>query len=115
MDPVVSGRKECLAVMYPDHVLQESDVADVHCVPERDQRYSLRRFPRRYRVCVLLVLTLFGLHLLGAGSGAAKGNTFSIERVVSGRASVHTGLVAGPGVFPSVGLWAVRSSGCSKT
>jgi len=53
--------------MYPDHFLQESDVADVHHVPERDQRYSLRRFPRRYRICMLLVLTLFGLHLLAAG------------------------------------------------
>jgi len=96
--------------MYPDHFLQESDVADVHHVPERDQRYSLRRFPRRYRICMLLVLTLFGLHLLAAGSGAANGNTFSIQRVVSVHTSVHTGFVAGPGAFPSVGLGAGATS-----
>lgn len=51
VDPV---RKECLKAMYPDHFLQESDVANVQHVPERNQRYSLRRFPRSYRICVLL-------------------------------------------------------------
>ena len=97
--------------MYSDHFLQESDVADVHYVPERDQRTSPRRFPRRYRFCVLLVLALFGLHLLAAGSGTAKGNTFSIQRVVSVHTSVHTGLVAGPGAFPEIGSGAGAASG----
>jgi hypothetical protein len=97
--------------MYSDHFLQESDVADVQYVPERNQRTSPRRFPRRYRFCVLLVLALFGLHLLAAGSGAAKGNTFSIQRVVSVHTSVHTGLVAGPGAFPEIGSGAGAASG----
>ena len=97
--------------MYPDHVLQESDVADVQHEPERDQRMSPRRFPRRYRICVLLVLTLFGLHLLAAGSGAANGKTFPIQRVASVHTSVQTGLVAGPGAFPAVGSGAGATSG----
>ena len=75
--------------MYPDHVLQESDVADVQHMPERDQRMSPRRFPRHYRICVLLVLTLFGLHLLAAGSGAGSGESLSRQRI----ASSQTGLV----------------------
>ena len=71
--------------MYPDHVLQESDVVDVHHEPERDQRTSPRRFPRHYRFCVLLVLTLFGLHLLAAGSGAGSGESLSRQRIASGQ------------------------------
>jgi len=59
---------------------------------------------------MLLVLTLFGLHLLATGSGAAKGNTFSIQRVVSSRASVHTDLAAVPSAFPAVGSGAGATS-----
>jgi hypothetical protein len=93
--------------MYPDHVLQESDVADVHYVPERDQRYSLRRFPRRYRICVLLILTLFGLHLLAAGSGVGSGEHFTGQQTESG----HTGLVSGRGLPLQVGLGAGAAPG----
>ncbi len=92
--------------MYPDHFLQESDVADVQHVHERVQRYSLRRFPRRYRICVLLLLTLFGLHLLAAGSGAGSGESLSVQRTASGQVV----LVAGPGMPREVGLGAGASS-----
>jgi hypothetical protein len=86
--------------MYPDHVLQESDVTDVQHVPERDQRTSSRRFPRRYRICVLLVLTLFGLHLLAVGAGS--GESLSVQRTASGQ----VGLVIGPGLSLGIGLGA---------
>jgi hypothetical protein len=88
--------------MYPDHVLQESDVADVQRVPERDQRTSPPRFPRRYRICVLLVLTLFGLHLLAAGSGADPGESLSVQRTTSGQ----VGLVVENGHPLEVGMGA---------
>ena len=86
--------------MYPDHVLQESDVVDVHHEPERDQRTSPRRFPRHYRFCVLLVLTLFGLHLLAAGSGAGSGESLSRQRI----ASSQTGLVIGHSMPLEIGM-----------
>jgi hypothetical protein len=95
--------------MYPDHLMQESDVADVHYVPERDQRTSPRRFPRRYRICILLVLTLFGLHLLAAGSSAGSGERPSMQRTAFGQ----TGLLVGPGMAFEVGLGAGAASGGS--
>ena len=93
--------------MYPDQVLQESDVADVQHMPERDQRTSPRRFPRHYRICILLVLTLFGLHLLAAGSGAGSGEHFSGQKTASG----HTGSVSRNGTPLQVGLGAGATSG----
>ena len=93
--------------MYPNHVLQESDVADVQHEPERDQRMSPRRFPRRYRICVVFVLTLFGLHLLAAGSGAGSGESLSGQQSASGNA----GLVSGNGFPLEVGLGAGSTSG----
>src|SRR6266487_3675838 len=103
VDPV---KKECFAAMYPDHVLQESDVADVQHVPERDHRTSPRRYPRRYRICVLLVLTLFGLHLLAAGSGAGTGESLSVQRATSGQ----VGLVVETGLPLEVGMGAGSTS-----
>jgi hypothetical protein len=93
--------------MYPDHYLQESDVADVQHMPERDQRTSPRRFPRHYRYCVLLVLTLFGLHLLATGSGAGSGDSHTVQRPTSGL----TGLVVGGDLSFEVGLGAGATSG----
>src|SRR6266536_2445977 len=95
--------------MYPDHFLQESDVADVQHVPERDQRTTPRRLPWRYRICALLVLTLFGLHLLAAGSSSGYGESLFVQRPTS----VHTGLAAGPGAFPEIGSGAGAASGGS--
>ena len=89
--------------MYPDHYIRDHEVPDEQHVPGRDQRSSSHRFPRRYQIRVLLVLTLFGLYLLAATPGAGKGDTLSAHSDVSGHALVHTGVVAGPVVFPDVG------------
>ncbi len=93
--------------MYPDHDLQESGVADVHHVPQRDQRTIQRLFPRRYRICMLLVLMLFGLHLLVAGSGAGSGEHFSGQQTAFG----HTGSVSRNGTPLQVGLGAGATPG----
>jgi hypothetical protein len=93
--------------MYPDHVLQESDGADVQHMSERDQRTSPRQFPRRYRICVLLVLALFGLHLLATGSDAGSGESHTVQRPTSGL----TGLVVGGDLSFEVGLGAGATSG----
>jgi hypothetical protein len=90
--------------MYSDHILQESDIADAQHVPERDQPTSPRWFPRRYRICVLLVLTLFGMHLLAAGSDS--GESLSVQST----ASSQVGLVVGPDLPLGVGLGAGAAS-----
>jgi hypothetical protein len=93
--------------MFPDHYTYESDVADEQHVPGRFQRSSSRRFPRRYRICVLLVMTLFGLHLLAATPGAVKGNTLPAQRAAPG----YTSLVAEPSTLPAIGLGAGAALG----
>ncbi len=107
----VPGRKENLAAMIPDHLIRDLAVADEQHAPGRDQRIALRRFPRRYRICVLLVLALFGLHLFAAGSVVSKGDTLLKQHASLGYALIHTGLAAGPGALPAIGLGAGAASG----
>src|SRR5258708_15803573 len=99
--------------MYPDHFIRDHEVPDEQHVPGHDQRISSHRVPRRYQIRVLFGLTLFGLYLLAAPPGAGKGDTLSAHYDVSGHALVHTGVVAGPVVFPDVGLGAGAASGGS--
>jgi hypothetical protein len=107
MHPADLDRKEYLAAMYPDDFIHERDSIDEQHIPQRNQRTSPRRLPRRYRICMLLVLVLFGLHLLAAGSGAGYEVSLSGQQTVSG----HTGLVAEPGIPFGVGLGAGAASG----
>ncbi len=97
--------------MIPDHLIRDHDVADEQHAAGREQRTSPRRLPWRYRILALIVLTLFGLHLLAAGSGVGTGNTLSTRLAAPGHASVHTSLVAGPGALPEVGMGAGAASG----
>ena len=76
----IPGRKEYVAVMYPDHFSDERVMAEDPHAPKRQRRTSLHRFPWCYRICVLLILTLFGLHLLAAGSGAGSGESLSEQQ-----------------------------------
>ena len=70
--------------------LGERVIAEDPHAPKHGQRTSLHHFPWGYRICVVLVLTLFGLHLLAAGSGAGSGERLSVQRT----ASDHTGIVS---------------------
>ena len=91
--------------MFPDQFIHEREIVDEQYTPGRYQRTSPRRSPRRYRICVLLVLMLFGLHLLAAGSGVGTGNTLSAQRAAPSRASVHRS------ALPAGGMGAGAASG----
>jgi len=96
--------------MFPDPIVRESAVADENLALRRERRISPYRHLRRYRVCALLVLALFGLHLLAAGSGAGKGVTLSVQQDSPGHTTVQTNLAARPGMTPAVGMGAGASS-----
>ena len=76
--------------MFPDHIVRESDAADENLALRRERRISPYRHLRRYRVYVLLVLALFGLHLLVAGSGVGKGDPLTAQQAAPGHASIQT-------------------------
>ena len=92
--------------MYPEHFTGERVMVEDPHAPKRNRRTSSLRHPWCYRVCMLLILTLFGLHLLAAGSGAGSGESLSVQRT----ASVQTGFVAGPSMHRQVGLGAGATS-----
>lgn len=58
--------------MLRDHLVGDEDVADKQYVFRRKQHISASRQLRRYRVCVQLLLVLFGLHLLATRPGAGN-------------------------------------------
>ena len=93
--------------MSPDHFIHERDITDEQHAPKRNQKSSTRHLPRRYRICVALVLALFGLHLLAAGSGAGFGESLSGQQTAFG----HTSLVAGPSMPLEIGRGAGAISG----
>ena len=84
--------------MYPEHFTCERVMAEDPHAPKRNRHVSPRRLPWCYRVCMLILLTLFGLHLLAAGSG----EYFSGQQTASG----HTGIVSRNGNPLQVGLGA---------
>lgn len=96
--------------MFPDQFVRKSGVADEQHPSRGDQQTSSRRLLWRSRVCILLVLTLFGLHLLAAGSGAGKGTILSTQHASPGHAPVQTSLAARPGMTPAVGMGVGASS-----
>jgi hypothetical protein len=103
-------RKESISGMFPDQFVRKSGVADEQQPSRSDQQTSSRRHLRRYRVCILLILTLFGLHLLAAGSGVGKGVTLSAQLASPGHASVQMSRDGKSDALPSVGMGAGASS-----
>ena len=97
--------------MCSHHFIRERDVAVEQHAPERDQGISQRRLPQRSRVCVLLVLALFGLYVLATGPGAGKGATLSPQPASPGPSSVQAGRAPQPGAHPTFGLGAGAASG----
>src|SRR5712692_7928634 len=76
--------------MFRDHLVGDEDVADKERAPSREQRISPNRHLRRYRVCVLLVLAIFGLHLLATAPGAGNGNALTAQQATPSHMSIQT-------------------------
>jgi hypothetical protein len=89
------------------HVMGERAIAVEQHGQKGNRRTLPRRLPLCYRLSVLLILMLFGLHLLATGSGVGSGEHLSGQQAASG----HTGLVAGNGFPLQVGLGAGATSG----
>ena len=88
--------------MYPEHFTDERRMSEDQHAPKRNRHASPRRLPWCYRICMLILLTLFGLHLLAAGSGTGPGEHFSGQQTASG----HIGSVSRNGNPLQVGLGA---------
>ena len=96
--------------MLSDHLRNNEDVADKQHPPSPVQRVSPYRHLRRYRVCLLLVLALFGLHLLAAGPGAGNSHTVTAQQAAPAHTSIQTAQVSASRAPVSVGMGAGTSS-----
>src|SRR5258708_36504966 len=96
--------------MFPDHIVRESDAADENLALRRERRISPYRHLCRYRVCALLVLALFGLHLLAAGSSAGKGDPLMAQQAASGHVSIQMAQASEHRTPLAVGMGAGASS-----
>ncbi len=96
--------------MSPDRFDRESDIVGKRHTSEHEQQTPPRHVPQRARICVLLVLTLFGLHLLAARSGAGKGDPLMAQQAAPGHASVQTAQASEHRTPSAVGMGAGASS-----
>src|SRR5258708_37725619 len=101
--------------MFADHIVRESAVADENLGLRRERRISPYRHIRRYRVCALLVMALFGLHLLAAGSGAGEGDPLTAQQAGPGHASIQTAQASEHRTPLAVGMGAGASSSERKS
>jgi hypothetical protein len=96
--------------MVPDHLVREHSITDKQGAFRREQRIPPHYRLRSYRVCLLLVLALFGLHLLAAGSGVGKGDPLTAQRAAPGHATIQTAQASELGTLLAVGMGAGASS-----
>jgi hypothetical protein len=94
-------------IMYAERIGEEQARAEEQQTPKCNRRVSSCRLPWCYRVCLLLVLALFGLHLFTAESDARSGGPLSVRKTASGQ----TGLVSDQSFPLQVGLGAGATSG----
>src|SRR5437016_954974 len=76
--------------MLRDHLVGNEDVVDEEEAPRRKQHISPYRHLRRHRICVLLVLVLFGLHLLAVGPGTNNDNALTTQQAAPAHASIQS-------------------------
>jgi len=96
--------------MVPGHLVHEQSITDEHLALRGERRIPFYRHLRRYRLCALLVLALFGLHLLAAGSGAGKGDPLTAQQAAPGHASIQTAQASEHRTPLAVGMGAGASS-----
>jgi hypothetical protein len=92
--------------MYLAHIAGEGVLAEEQHTTGHNRRTSPRRQHRCYRIFFLLVLVLFGLHLLSAGSSTGSGASLTGQQATSDQ----TGLVSGEGYPVQIGLGAGATS-----
>jgi hypothetical protein len=93
--------------MHAEQIIDEQARAEEQQTPKRTEKMYLQRFPLCIRICLLLVLMLFGLHLLTTGPGAGSGAYHGRQQTPSGQ----TGHVGSTGIPLQVGLGAGATSG----
>ena len=96
--------------MLRDHLVTDEDVVDNQHAPSPVQRISSYCHIRRYRICLLLVLALFGLHLLAAGPGVGNSHAVTAQQAAPAHASNQTPQDSGSRAPMSVGMGAGTSS-----
>jgi hypothetical protein len=74
--------------MIPDHLIRKHDVANEHLALGSERHTVPSRHLCKYRFCVLLVLALFCLHLLVAGSGVSTG-VLTARQATTSHASIQ--------------------------
>jgi hypothetical protein len=94
------------AIMDPGHFTDECVVTEEQHAPKRQQGTLPRRLPLCYRIFFLLLLVLFGLHLLAAGSDTSSRASLTGHE----SASNQTGLVSKQSFPLQVGLGAGATS-----
>ena len=96
--------------MLRNHLVGHEDVADREQASRRKQHISSYPYLRRYRICVLLVLALFGLHLLAVGSGTSNSHALTAQQAARVHASIQMAQASASGAPVSVGMGAGASS-----
>src|SRR5437764_8211695 len=96
--------------MFSDHLVGNEDVADKEHAPRGKQGISRYRHLRRYRVCVLLVLALFGLYLLAAGPGVDNGHVLTAQQAAPAHTSIQPAQPSARGAPLTIRMGAGTSS-----
>src|SRR6516164_9781471 len=94
------------AIMYPVHSTDECVMSEEQHAPKHQRGTLPRRLPLCYRIFFLLILTLFGLHLLADRSVESSCTSFRGQQI----ASNQTVLVSKHNVPLKVGLGAGATS-----
>ncbi len=90
--------------MLSDQLVDAEDVADKDHAAGRKPRLSRYHRLRGYRVCLLLVLALFGLFLFAAAPGAGNGHALVAQQAISARTSMPMAHNGDPKMPVSVGM-----------
>jgi hypothetical protein len=96
--------------MVPDHLICEGDVVDKEHDPRRNRHTTPYCHMRRYRVLVLLLLALFGLHLLAPGSDASNSHSLTAQQAAAAHTPNQTAQASASMAPVSVGMGAGTSA-----
>ncbi len=96
--------------MLRDHLVGDEDVSNDEQASRRKQHISPYRHLRRYWICILLVLALFGLHLLAAAPGSGNSHAVTVKQAAPAHASIQTARTSAQSDPLTIGMGAGTSS-----